>query len=147
MGSTYLSLHYHLVFSTKERFPFIGSTWRPQCHGYLGGAVSGLGGIAEAMGGVDDHVHLLVGLRATNRLADFLCELKKASSVWAIENHDRRFRWQEGYAAFTVSDDDRDPVRSYILTQEEHHRRVSFVDELKKLLSEHRVAYDAKYLE
>ena len=81
MGSTYLSLHYHIVFSTKERRPFIKDPWRSKMHEYLGGTVRGLGGIPECIGGVADHVHLLVGLKATHCLADFLRELKKASSV------------------------------------------------------------------
>src|SRR5262245_25418690 len=85
MGSTFLSLHYHIVFSTKERRPLIKPMWRPRLHEYLGGAIRGLGGIPEIVGGVEDHVHLLAGLRATHRLADFMQELKKASSIWAAE--------------------------------------------------------------
>ena len=74
MGSTFLSLHYHIVFATKERRPFIRDSWRAEMHEYLGGTVRGLGGIPEAVGGVADHVHLLVGLRATLCLADFMQE-------------------------------------------------------------------------
>jgi Transposase IS200 like len=81
MSSTYLSLHYHLVFSTKNREPFIAPDWRARPHEYLGGTVAGLGGFPQGTGGVDDHVHLLVGLKATHALADFMRELKKASSV------------------------------------------------------------------
>src|SRR5687767_13287442 len=66
MGSTYLSLHYHIVFSTKERRPLIGADWRPRLHEYVGGTVRGLGGVAETIGGVENHVHLLVGLKATH---------------------------------------------------------------------------------
>lgn len=79
MSSTFLSLHYHLVFSTKDRRPLICAEWRTQLHEYLGGTVRGLGGIPEAVGGVEDHVHLLVGLKATHKLSDFMRELKKAS--------------------------------------------------------------------
>ena len=61
MGSTFLSLHYHIVFSTKERRPFIKPTWRSKLHEYLGGTVRGLGGIPEIVGGVEDHIHLLAG--------------------------------------------------------------------------------------
>ena len=75
MGSTYLSLHYHIVFSTKERRPFIKHSWRSKMHEYLGGTVRGLEGIPESIGGVDDHLHLLVGLKATHCLADFVREL------------------------------------------------------------------------
>src|SRR5580692_5564998 len=104
MPSTYVSLHYHLVFATKHREPFIASAWRPRLHEYLGGTISGLGGFPQGVGGVGDHVHLLVGLKATQNVADVLRELKKASSAWVHEEIGlRTFAWQDGYAAFTVS--------------------------------------------
>jgi putative transposase len=102
--------------------------------------------VAEAIGGVEDHVHLLVGLRATHCLADFMRELKKASSVWAAENHDRLFGWQDGYAAFSLSATHRGALRKYIATQEQHHKKVSFRDELKTLLEKNDVKYEARYL-
>ena len=146
MGSTFLSLHDHIVFSTKERRPFIKSPWRSNLHEYLGGTVRGLGGIPEIVGGVEDHVHLLVGLRATHCLADFMQALKKASSIWVAEKHEQDFAWQEGYAAFTVSWTHIEAVRQYIATQEEHHRKTDFVAELKALLDKNGVKYEEKYL-
>lgn len=75
MGSTYYSLHYHVVFSTKERRPFIRSQWRLRLHEYLGGTIRGLGGVAEAVGGVADPVHLLVSLKTTHSPASLVREL------------------------------------------------------------------------
>ena len=146
MGSTYLSLHYHLVFGTKERQHLIDARWRGGLHEYLGGTVRGLGGIARCVGGMEDHVHLLVTLDANHRIGDFLRELKKASSVWSAQHHCPHFAWQEGYAAFTVSASRRDSVRRYIESQEEHHRGVTFIDELRILLEKHGVEYQPKYL-
>jgi putative transposase len=146
MGSTFLSLHNHIVFSTKERRPIIKPRWRPGLHEYLGGTVRGMGGIPEIIGGVEDHVHLLVGLRATHCLSDFMQELKKASSVWAADNHDRLFSWQDGYSAFSVSWTHVEVVRNYIATQEKHHQQHDFVAELKRLLERNGVQYDPKYL-
>jgi putative transposase len=146
MGSTFLSLHYHIVFSTKERRPFIKPAWCTRFHEYLGGTVRGLDGIAEAVGGVEDHVHLLVGLRATHCLADFIREIKKAGATWAIKNHEPLFGWQDGYAAFTTSATHIDAIRKYIATQEAHHRKTDFVTELKTLLAKNGVRYDLKYL-
>jgi len=146
MGSTFLSLHYHIVFSTKERRPFLLDSWRARMHEYLGGTVRGLGGIPESIGGVADHVHLLVGLRATHCLADFMQELKKATSVWAKEYHEPEFGWQDGYAAFTVSYTHIDPVKEYIRTQEEHHWQTDFIEELKRLLEKNGVEYKPDYL-
>lgn len=150
MSSTYLSLHYHLVFSTKNRLPQIDADWRGRLHEYLGGTIRGLGGFPEGVGGVDDHVHLLVGLKATHCLADVMRELKKASSVWV---HDeigvKAFAWQEGYAAFTVSASARNAVQRYIANQEEHHKdkAKTFRDELVEILDKAGVEYDPKYLD
>ena len=147
MGSSYISLHYHLVFSTKERRPCIGSGWRPLLHQYLGGTVRGLRGDPRSIGGVEDHVHLLVSLDANHRIRDFLRELKKASSIWAADQHCLNFAWQEGYAAFTVSTSHQDKVRRYIESQPEHHRKMAFIEELRILLEKHGIQYDPKYLE
>src|SRR5215204_1171040 len=144
MGSTFLSLHDHIVFSTKERRPFMRDTWRRTMHEYLGGTIRGLGGTPEAVGGVADHVHLLVGLRATHCMADFMQELKKATSVWAKQNHEPEFGWQEGYAAFTVSYTHLESVKEYIRTQEEHHRQLDFGAELKRLLEKNGVDYKSE---
>jgi REP element-mobilizing transposase RayT len=80
LPSTHLSLHYHVVFGTKNHEPMIQAAWRRKLHAYLGGIIRTGDGIAESIGGASDHVHLLIGLRATHRLADVLRELKAVSS-------------------------------------------------------------------
>lgn len=146
MGSTFFSLHYHIVFSTKERRPFIRTEWRPRLHSYLGGIVNGMNGVPEIVGGVEDHVHLLASLRPIHRLADMLRDLKKSSTIWARDNFDARFTWQEGYAAFTVSSSNIESVRRYIANQEVHHGSKTYVDELRQLLVRAGIEYDEKYL-
>ena len=91
MGSTFLSLHYHLVFSTKHRQPLIKSEWQSDLHSYMGGIIRGMNGVAECIGGVADHVHLLVSLRPTHRIADVLRDLKKDSTNWSKENNELIF--------------------------------------------------------
>jgi len=148
MSSTYLSLHYHLVFGTKNREASIRPEWRTRVHEYLGGTIRGLDGFPEGVGGAADHVHLLIGLNATRCLADVLRELKKASSTWVHDEiRQRAFGWQEGYAAFTVSATSRDAVRRYIANQEEHHRKKSFREELVEMLNKAGIEYDPKYLD
>ncbi len=148
MASTHLSLHYHLVFGTKHREAVIADVWRLRFHGYLGGLVRGMGGLAQEVGGMSDHVHLLIGLKATHCLADFVQELKKASSQWVKEEIGlAAFAWQEGYAAFTVSASAREAVRNYISRQEEHHRVKSFREEWIELLDKAGVAYDPRHLD
>ena len=148
MPSTFLSLHYHIIFSTKDRVSSIDASWCERLHEYLGGTVNGLGGISEGVGGVADHVHLLFGLKATHCLADFMRELKKASSVWV---HDEiklpTFSWQEGYGAFTVSPTAREGVLKYVANQEEHHRHKTFREELAEFLDRAGVKYEDRFLD
>ena len=104
MPSTHLSLHYHLIFSTKDRVALMHKDWRGRLHAYMGGIVNDLGGVPELISGVEDYVHLLVGLRATHRLADVVKEIKSSSSKWVHEELKKPlFSWQDGYGAFTVS--------------------------------------------
>lgn len=148
MPSTYLSLHYHIVFGTKLRAPLIRAEWQSRLHDYLGGMIRGLGGIPQAVGGIADHVHLLFGLKATHCLADVMRELKKASSVWVHDElGDRNFAWQEGYAAFTVSATARASVCHYIENQAEHHRQKTFREELLEMLERAEVAFDPQYFD
>jgi len=115
-------------------------------HEYFGGTIRGLEGTALKIGGVEDHIHALIGLKTTHCIADFSRELKKATSVWAAENHERDFEWQEGYSIFAVSVSMLKPVSSYIERQEEHHRKITFQEELKRFLDKHGIKYDPKYL-
>ncbi len=145
---SYVSLHFHIVFSTKERRLLIQDEWRDELHKYLGGTINGLGGVSQQVGDVADHVHLLVGLKATHTLADVVRELKKSSSAWVRdEKRERRFAWQEGYSAFTVSPTARPAVRGYIRNQPEHHRKVSYRDELMGMLKKAGIEYNPQYLD
>ena len=145
--STYASLHYHLVFSTKKRQRLIDASWESRLHEYLGGTVRGLDGFPQGVGGVEDHVHLLIGLKTTHCIADFVRELKKAASKWV---HDEvgivDFAWQDGNGVFSVSATARDGFMRYISNQREHHRQRSLREEFVELLERAGVEYDPKYL-
>lgn len=147
MSSTHLSLHYHIVFGTKNQEPLITARWRTRLHANLGGVIRTLDGVRESIGGVSDHVHLLIGLRATHTLADVLREVKSVSSGWVHrEIQVRGFAWQEGYGAFTVSASHLEKVRKYIQRQEEHHRTRTFREEYRNLLDRSGVEFDERYL-
>lgn len=148
MPSTHTSLHYHIIFATKDREPWLVKGSRPQLHEYLGGTARGLGAHPEGVGGVEDHVHMLVSLKATHCVSEFVRELKKASSSWYRTTfHQPGFHWQEGYAALTVSPSARDSVRTYIARQEEHHRTRSFREELLDFLRKSGVEFDERYID
>jgi putative transposase len=148
MPSTHLSLHFHVIFSTKQRTPWIEDGFRDRVHAYMGGTLRGLKAIPECIGGTYDHVHLLVALPATVCISDIVRDLKRATTNWMHhETNHKAFAWQEGYAAFSVSADHRASLGEYIANQDEHHRRVSVLDELRRLLVEHGVEYDERYLE
>ena len=148
MPSTFLSLYYHVVFSTKDRQPLIRPEWVSRLHEYLGGTIRGLDGTSLAIGGTADHVHLLFRLKATHRLSDFMRELKKQITVWVHEElGEPAFSWQEGYGAFTVSPNAIDDVRGYVLNQAEHHRKKSFRDEFVEFLDRAGIEFEDRYLD
>lgn len=147
MSSTHTSLHYHVVFSTKNREALIGPKVRDDLHAYLGGIVRGLKGVAYAVGGTSDHVHVFMGLKATHCLSDVMRELKADSSkCLKTEKGVQNFSWQEGYGAFTVSAPDKEIVKRYVQNQEEHHRVKTFKEEYVAMLERGLVEYDDKYL-
>ena len=140
MPNTFGSSHYHLVFATKERRPFIAPAWRGRLHRWLGGAIAHSGAVPLEVGGAGDHVHLVVGLRPAQALAQVMQDWKRGSSRWIHDDIGlRTFSWQEGYAYFSLSQSALPAVRAYVRNQEEHHRRVSFAEELEALFAENGV--------
>ncbi len=147
MASTHLSLHYHIVFSTKERRPFVEKEWRMRLHSLIAGCVRTEGGKPLAVGGIADHVHLLIGLRSTHQLASVVKAVKVASTRWVHKTTAKRtFCWQTGYGAFTVSPSQIQAVQRYIERQESHHSKMTFKEEYLKLLERSGVVYDERFL-
>jgi REP element-mobilizing transposase RayT len=148
MANTYSNLLYHIVFSTKNREPLIHSSLKPELHKYLGGLVRDKKGILLEVGGMADHVHLVVKLRPDTSISDVVKYIKANSSGWVNDRRDQQgqFYWQRGYAAFTVSESQLPAVREYVRNQEAHHRGQSFKDEMLALLRKHNVDYDELYL-
>ncbi len=145
---SYTSLDYHVVFSTKERRPFLKPDIMARLLPYLGGVIRELGGKMLGANGPADHLHLVVSLPLTVALADFVGKAKAGVSKWIHQDFGslREFAWQDGYAAFTVSRSVRPTVLKYVAGQEEHHRKMSFKEELAALLKRHGIEYNARYL-
>lgn len=148
MAGTYTNLLYHCVFTTKQRRPLIKPHFADELYKYIGGIVRGLGGICLEINGVEDHIHLLVKLKPVLSISDFHQELKGSSSKWVNANTKTsvRFGWQDGYSAFTVSESAARNVRMYIRNQKEHHKKMSFKEELLFLLKKRGVEYDERHL-
>jgi putative transposase len=149
MPGAYCNLVYHLVFSTKDRRPSIAPALKPRLREYIRGIMREEEGELLEFNGVADHVHLLVRLHQTRAVADALRTIKANSSKWlneTIEQRRPRFAWQEGYAAFTVSQSQVSLLLTYIRGQEKHHRRVDFRGELAALLRRNGIAFEDRYL-
>ena len=149
MPQSLSAVYIHLVFSTKDRRPWLrDKPTRDALHSYLGSVSKQLDCPSLLVGGVEDHVHLLARLGRTITQAERVKELKRVSNLWLKErSHDyAHFEWQGGYAAFSVSQSKLPEVKEYIAGQDEHHRKIGFQDELRALLKRHETEWDEKYV-
>ena len=147
MAHTFTNLLTHVIFSTKDRLPLITPEFKPRLHAYVGGIVRSVDGIALAIDGPADHVHLLIKTPASAALANVIRDVKANSSRWAHETFPRAdFAWQTGYGAFSVSFSNVEQVRAYIANQEEHHKTISFQEEFIAFLKRHSIEYDERYI-
>jgi len=148
MPSTHSQLLLHFVFSTKLRNPLITADLQPRLYDYIGGIVRGEGGVLYAIGGMPDHLHLLLRWRTDATIASLMSKLKGGSSAWVHATFPDRadFRWQEGYGVFSVSRSMEPTVKNYIEHQPEHHAARDYKAEYIQLLESHGVDYDERYL-
>ena len=139
MANTYTSLHYHVIFSTKNRERWLDAKIEKKVWSYLGGIAKQNGLKPLKIGGVEDHVHVLLAMPATMSVSEALKRLKGGSSGWMKETfpHCRGFGWQDGYGAFTVSKSQIIEVEEYISGQREHHRIKTFQEEYRAFLDKH----------
>ncbi len=138
----------HIIFSTKNRHPFIDDIIEPELYAFMTSIVASRGSYVHKIGGIADHVHLFATLPRTLSISDFLEEIKKNSSKWIKTKgtNYRDFSWQKGYGAFSVSESMHGAVITYISNQKEHHKTQSFQDEYRKILQLNRVPFDERYL-
>jgi putative transposase len=146
--STYTQVYYHIVFSTQERAPVLKADHREALFKYVWGILKNKESHLYRINGVEDHIHILTSLHPTKCLSDLVKDIKTSSSKWIKENgvFPSFTHWQDGYGAFTVGHADKNEVIEYIKNQEEHHRRISFRDELRGMLEKFGVHCDEKYL-
>lgn len=148
MAHSYVSLKVHYIFSTKNRQKIITPELEQRLWPYMGGIARENKMIALAVGGIEDHVHLLLALPSTLSVAKAIQLVKGGSSKWASETFPshRDFEWQEGYGAFSISMSHIDDTIAYINNQKEHHRQQTFEEEYLAILRKHCVEYDERYI-
>jgi len=138
----------HLVFSTKNREAVLGDDTRDELHAYIGGIVENQKGTLLKAGSVADHIHLLIAHPRTCAPSELVQEIKTGSSKWLKTKHRRYadFHWQAGYGIFSISPTHRPALEKYIGNQAEHHRKVTFQDENRRLMSKYGIEFDERYV-
>jgi putative transposase len=148
MANTYTQMYIQIVFAVKRRQNLIQKNWKDELYKYICGIVNGKGQKVYAIGGVEDHIHILVSIKPNISISDLVRDIKANSSKWINENEFVRgkFQWQEGFGAFSYAQSQLDNVIAYINNQEQHHQKKTFKDEYLTLLQKFDIEYDEKYL-
>jgi putative transposase len=148
MADTFSQIHIQLVFAVKHRQSLIHPSWEGKLQKYITGIVTNKQQKLLAINGVQDHIHMLVGMRPDCKISDLVREIKKSSTEmindYKLTNH--HFHWQNGYGAFAYSKTDISFVCNYIHHQKEHHQKISFKDEYTSMLKEFEIEFKEEYL-
>jgi putative transposase len=148
MSGTFSQIYIHVIFAVKGRENLISGTWREELYKYIAGIIRNKEQKPIIVGGMADHIHILIGLRPAMTISDLVRDIKNNSSKFINDRKlvNGRFSWQEGYGVFSYSHSDVETVYNYILNQESHHHRRTFKEEYSDLLRAYEVKYDEKYL-
>jgi REP element-mobilizing transposase RayT len=148
MPNTYTQIHIHFVFAVKHRNAVINDSWKEELYKYIAGIIRNNEHKLIAIGGMPDHIHILIGVRPSQSISDLMQDVKGNSSKWINEKRylNTKFEWQEGYGAFSYSKSQINDVVNYINNQETHHAKKSFKEEYLDILKKLEVDYDEKYV-
>lgn len=147
MANTYYQIYMHIVFAVHNREALIKDEWRDELFSYIVGICKNRKHFVHAINAVPDHVHLLVGMSPTESVSQLVQSIKMQSSKWLNDHYGQgHFQWQSGYAAFSYSKSLLPIVCNYIARQQEHHKRISFHDELISMLEKAGVEYNPDYI-
>lgn len=148
MANTFTQIHIHVVFAVQNRQSLILENWEFRLHKYITAIIQAKGHKVLAIGGMPDHIHILIGWRPEYAISDLIRKVKSESSKWINENKFvlGKFSWQEGYGAFSYSKSQVPRVIKYVLQQKLHHKSKTFIDEYKKILTELGIQFDERYL-
>ena len=148
MANTFTQIHLHLIFAVKFRQSQIQREWKDKLYKYTTGIIQNNGHKVLIINGMADHIHILIGFRSTQALADLMRDIKQMTSLWINENKfvKGKFAWQEGYAAFSYGQSKLLNIIKYIENQEEHHKKRTFFEEYKGFLKLFDIEFDEKYI-
>ena len=148
MVNTYTQIHIQCVIAVKYQKSLIGDDWKDPLHKYMTGILQNYGHKMLAINSMPDHLHLFFGFRPNQSLNDLMRIVKNESSVWVNDQQftSAVFQWQEGYGAFSYSRSHVSKVIEYVLNQEEHHRKKTFLEEYQQFLEQFEVAYEDRYI-
>ena len=146
MPQSLAKVNVHIVFSTKHAKHIITAEVKKELHAYIIGTLSKLGSYTNEIYANPDHIHILCTLPRTITIADFISKIKTSSSKWIKTKGINNFAWQDGYGIFSVSSSKVEVVENYILNQFEHHKKLSFKDELRKFFMEYGIEFDERYV-
>jgi putative transposase len=148
MTHSYKIHFFHLLWSTKGRQPWISAEMQSDLYPYIGGIIRNLDGSLLEMGGMPDHIHLLIYLTNLDKYSSLIRDIKTHSSLWVHKNFPtlKHFAWQEGFASLTISYSSLEKVRNYIKNQEDHHKIMTFEEEYLKFLDGQNVSYDKRFV-
>ena len=148
MANTYTQIHLQVVFSVQNRECIIQKQWQDELYKYISGIIHNNGHKLLAINGMPDHLHILFGMRPIQSLSDLMQDIKGSSSKWVNEHKwvQGKFKWQEGYGAFSYSKSQLPQVIQYIKNQEEHHKKKTFMEEYRQILEHFDIDFDERYI-
>lgn len=148
MSNTYTQIHIQLIFAVQYRLAMIDKSWKDEFYKYITGIIQQQKHKLIIINGILNHIHILIGYRPHQSLSDLLQDIKGGSSKWINEKKltRKKFAWQEGYGAFSYSYSHLSRVINYIKNQEQHHKKVTFMDEYRSFLEAFEIEYDERYI-
>ncbi|MDQ3022497.1 MAG: IS200/IS605 family transposase [Bacteroidota bacterium] len=148
MANSYTQIHLKLIFAVKYRASLINNVWKNELYKYITGIIQTQKHKMIIINGVSDHIHILIGFRPHQSLSDLMQDIKGCSSKWINEKKftSSKFAWQEGYGAFSYSHSHLNKVINYIKNQEQHHSKVTFIEEYKSFLKAYEIEFDERYI-
>ena len=148
MANTYTQIYIHYVFAVQNRIGLIQSRWKNELYKYMTGTVNNKGHKLMAIGGMPDHVHMLVSMSPKQLPSDLMADVKRSSSLWINENRlvMGKFSWQQGFGAFSYGKSQIPRIANYIETQEQHHKKLTFKEEYLEFLKLFKIEYDERYI-